>query len=513
MVQKHNSSKLMNENVISSNTEFMNLDNLPDIIQKLSTRLCKPEDILINRGTESDCIYFLSKGIIEIYIDDPRQGMVEDEYFELELGSIFGEIGVLLNTKRSAYARAQDYSILEVLTKEDYRILCQNNHNFQKLLRQKMQNYSDSRTVFIKNLLRYYLYKTHFYRADGAEMKMADDIDKKSSILGDGDGDRNPNFGRREGRKDGENEHQMELKKKVLSHLIDQEAQNTDHNSNEPPVLSKPDEEIITELTYKMQEFFYPQYDLIYNKGDDLDGIIFILEGEVNVTLRSSHSQEFIIDRLTRKCCYGFYGCIKDDEKDGSKFEPKVQHHLVCKTDTVILKLPIEVLKQMRTKSKTLNRILKKESKSLPECDFQTYLTYSRHLTQKQLLIKFKRAVRRSVKLFRYRTAMNKLLNLALFADQGGADGEGQGKEIDFFDDATDIKPVELSQRAQRNLESKLFQLLTSSEILEDVEIISAQSQIQKRKIKNIMEYLRGQLEDFQQLQEGLNVKQPVYFS
>ena len=124
MVQKQNSSHLMKDNVISSNTEFMNLDNLPDIIQKLSTRLCKPEDILINRGTESDCIYFLSKGIIEIYIDDPRQGMVEDEYFELELGSIFGEIGVLLNTKRSAYARAQDYSILEVLTKEDYRILC-----------------------------------------------------------------------------------------------------------------------------------------------------------------------------------------------------------------------------------------------------------------------------------------------------------------------------------------------------------------------------------------------------
>jgi len=27
------------------------------------------------------------------------------------------------------------------------------------------------------------------------------------------------------------------------------------------------------------------------------------------------------------------------------------------------------------------------------------------------------------------------------------------------------------------------------------------------------MEYLRGQLEDFQQLQEGINVKQAVYFS
>ena len=85
-------------------------------------------------------------------------------------------------------------------------------------------------------------------------MKVADDIDKKSSILGDADADRNPNFGRRENNNDGPrgDEHQMELKKKVLSHLIDQEAQNTDHNSNEPPVLSKPDEEIITELTYKM---------------------------------------------------------------------------------------------------------------------------------------------------------------------------------------------------------------------------------------------------------------------
>jgi len=491
MVQKQNSSQLMKDNVIWSNTEFMNLDNLPDIIQKLSTRLCKPEDILINRGIESDNIYFLSKGVIEIYIDDPRQGRIEDEYFELESGAIFGEIGVLLNTKRSAYARAQDYSILEVLSKENYRILCQNNHNFQKLLRQKMQGYRDSRTVFIKNLLRYYLYKTHFYRDTGApdEMKMGDDVDKKSSFVSHQD--RNPNFGKNS--PDDQADNEMQLKQKVLNQLIDVEQQNVDHNSNEPPVLSKTDEEIITELTYKMQEFFYPQYDLIYNKGDDLDGIIFILEGEVSVTLRSSHSQEFVIDRLTRKCCYGFYGCIKDDEKDGNKFEPKVQHHLVCKTDTVILKLPIDVLNQIRKKSKTLNRILKKESKFLPECDFQTYLTYSRHLTKKQLHIKFKRAVRRSVKLFRYRTAMNKLLNLALFAEgHGGAEGDGHGKEIDFFDEATDIKPIELSQRAQRNLESKLFQLLTSSEILEDVEIISAQSQIQKRKIKNIMEYLRG---------------------
>ena len=91
---------------LNNNDQFENLKNLDDIISKLSTLLCKPEDMIIQRSTESDCIYFLVKGVIEIYIDDPRQGKVEDEYFELEQGSIFGEIGVLLNARRSAYARA-----------------------------------------------------------------------------------------------------------------------------------------------------------------------------------------------------------------------------------------------------------------------------------------------------------------------------------------------------------------------------------------------------------------------
>lgn len=62
--------------------------------------------MLLQRGESSEHIFFLSKGIIEVFIDDPRYGKIEDEYFELELGSIFGEIGVLLSTRRSAYCRA-----------------------------------------------------------------------------------------------------------------------------------------------------------------------------------------------------------------------------------------------------------------------------------------------------------------------------------------------------------------------------------------------------------------------
>ena len=40
--------------------------------------------MLINRGDPSNQIYFLSKGVIEIYINDPQDGKIEDEYFELE---------------------------------------------------------------------------------------------------------------------------------------------------------------------------------------------------------------------------------------------------------------------------------------------------------------------------------------------------------------------------------------------------------------------------------------------
>jgi CRP-like cAMP-binding protein len=38
-----------------------------------------------------------------------------NESFELNRGTIFGEIGVCLKTRRTAYAFAQDYCILEIL--------------------------------------------------------------------------------------------------------------------------------------------------------------------------------------------------------------------------------------------------------------------------------------------------------------------------------------------------------------------------------------------------------------
>ena len=78
----------------------------------------------------------------------------------------------------------------------------------------------------------------------------------------------------------------------------------TSPNKNE---LSKVEEEIITDITYMMEEYYYPPDDLILNKGDVIDGVLFVIEGDIHMTLRSSQTQEYLLDRLYKRCTYGFH--------------------------------------------------------------------------------------------------------------------------------------------------------------------------------------------------------------
>lgn len=48
------------------------IKNLDAIIKMLNSKFCKPEDMLITRGQEAEELYFVSKGTIEIFIEDPR---------------------------------------------------------------------------------------------------------------------------------------------------------------------------------------------------------------------------------------------------------------------------------------------------------------------------------------------------------------------------------------------------------------------------------------------------------
>lgn len=144
-------------------------------------------------------------------------------------------------------------------------------------------------------------------------------------------------------------------------------------------------------MCYQMEEFYYPPDDLIYNKNDELDGVIFVKEGEIHITMRSSISCEFVLDKLFKRSTFGFHSCLKDEE-DGP---PLVSHRLVSHADTQILKLPIQVLRESIKKSKNLKNITSIMAKNKPICDFTTFLTFQRTLSFRQLRSKFKRAVRR----------------------------------------------------------------------------------------------------------------------
>lgn len=88
--------------------------------------------------------------------------------------------------------------------------------------------------------------------------------------------------------------------------------------------------------------------------------------------LSSSHSQEFLLERLFKRCTFGYHTVLQD----GDKGKLVVQQRIMCKSDTYILKLPLGVIKKMSSKSKNLKKILKEQSKIYPECDFTTFLTY-----------------------------------------------------------------------------------------------------------------------------------------
>lgn len=81
-----------------------------------------PEETLIFKGGDpSHCLYMIQNGEVEIFTQDRRGKRVV--LGRLGSGHLFGEIGVLLNTPRMAFARTTQPSKLLELAKEDFDAL------------------------------------------------------------------------------------------------------------------------------------------------------------------------------------------------------------------------------------------------------------------------------------------------------------------------------------------------------------------------------------------------------
>jgi hypothetical protein len=147
------------------------------------------------------------------------------------------------------------------MSAKNFHWVSKSNQNFGKVLKNKMQKYEDKRTIIVKQILRDLIYQTHFF------------------------------------------DHKIDFRGNPI-HVDDGFE------------LPRQEEEIITDLCYLMTEQFIPAGEIIFNKGDDQDHIMIVLEGEIQIKIRQNVHKEMVLDTLVKRCSYGYHTVLKMLEKD-----------------------------------------------------------------------------------------------------------------------------------------------------------------------------------------------------
>ena len=88
---------------------------IADFVIKLKPVIFTPNDYIIKKGERGDCLYFISKGQVEVINDDTG-----DTIATLGVGAYFGEIALIDSAPRNATIRAREYCDLYSLDKVSF---------------------------------------------------------------------------------------------------------------------------------------------------------------------------------------------------------------------------------------------------------------------------------------------------------------------------------------------------------------------------------------------------------
>ena len=88
------------------------------IVFKIKSSFTRPEDVIIEEGTESEQIFFLAEGAWEVEVTDENN----EPHIEKNLvkGAHFGEVGLIYNIDRTATVRATKYNTIAELGKRHF---------------------------------------------------------------------------------------------------------------------------------------------------------------------------------------------------------------------------------------------------------------------------------------------------------------------------------------------------------------------------------------------------------
>jgi CRP-like cAMP-binding protein len=91
--------------------------------------------VVFERGSPSEALYIVLSGRVRIL---ERDGRREVEVATVEPGSSFGELSLLLNTKHTREARADQDAELMVIPKDSFQELLQSNPDLEEQFRRRV---------------------------------------------------------------------------------------------------------------------------------------------------------------------------------------------------------------------------------------------------------------------------------------------------------------------------------------------------------------------------------------
>ena len=114
-------------------------------------------EIIFEQGSEVDGIYSVQSGRVSVYKTKPSpKGPVDIELVQLGQGSMFGEMGMLDQTKRDASVKALEFTEVLIITKDMFEnqmaLLPPWIVNFIKILISRLRNTNDRLALALLHL-------------------------------------------------------------------------------------------------------------------------------------------------------------------------------------------------------------------------------------------------------------------------------------------------------------------------------------------------------------------------
>lgn len=131
------------QNVLMRNEIFQKDKSLIKFVtDRLETQLYLPDKFVVTQGSESDGLYFISSGIVEILVKNEFGKEVKVPN-DLESGKYFGEIAVINECKRTATATSKSYTTIARLNLDGVQDMLKQFPDVLDKFKEKMIEYED----------------------------------------------------------------------------------------------------------------------------------------------------------------------------------------------------------------------------------------------------------------------------------------------------------------------------------------------------------------------------------